>query len=339
MAVYLSLMNTPFNLENLIIYLKSKKRTIFLLAVIFSILITAYAYFFKLNVYNAQVKFYITNSEAIDQEAILNKSIIDFSVERQDLSRLKSFGYSNIILLNILDSIKNSKNSFNPLIIKELEDNNPLYYLAEWYKVKITDLGEIEVTAKHKDAEFANFLCHQIMNGINAMNNKFLAEFKKEQIIASERQIELLNQEKKIIYEKIDTLSSIIKETNYLANIKNFERSIKSKFLSNKEVQQYIIEISSPKKLELNMLLYKINNIDASIESFNRTLNNDRWSIELLKKKKPFMTQDKPVLNNYSPIKLVSILFCSFIILFFALMLAYALYLRYQQYIKLIFSK
>ena len=324
-----------FNLENLILYLKARKRIIFILVTISTLLATFFIYYFKLNLYSAQVKFYITNSEAVDHNTILKKKFIDLSVEDKDLLRLQSFGYSNRLILGIIDSIQTNTAITDPELLDILSGEGSLNYIANLYEVEITKLDEIQVTVRHRDKDFAYYLCHQIMRRINKMNNEFLSEFKEEQIGATERQILLLNEEKKELLSKMNALSEKIKGTDYLASIRKFKEKVKSNSISNEEMQEFIVQYNSPEKLELDIAIQKISSLDERIEVLNRSLYNDRWSMDRLEKKKPYITQDKPAKNHFNWYSLSLAFLVALFNSSFLIVLVYALYFRYNKYIKL----
>lgn len=323
-------MQAFFSLENLINYLKSRTKIILFLIVLLTVCYSLFRVYTKLNKYESQVRFYITNSEAVDYRSIVSKGFIDISGEKRDLLRLQSFGYSNQLLQLVTDSVDAEE---FPFLSGYLEENKVLNYIADLYEVSITDLGELEVTVTHENKEFSYFLAHQLMNGINRMNNSFLSEFKEDQIEASQRQLVLLNKEKKEILKKIEVLS----KKNNAADLKAINE-FKSSHIEKSELQDYLASINNPEKLELSLCLQKNLSIDENIESFNRTLYNDSWSLEMLKKKKPFITQDKPPKNRLGLVSILVLMFTTFLTVAFAVVLFYSLRFRYKRYIDLLFS-
>jgi hypothetical protein len=323
-------MQPNFTIENLIFYLKEQKKAVFVISVFLAISYSSFRIYTKLSKYEAQIKFYITSSDAVDYKTILDKSFIDISVEQRDLLRLQSFGYSNQLLNIVADSIIHSDESFLDQIKNE---GNLLKYVSKYYQVNLSGSGEIEITTRHTNEKFCYFLCHHIMNGINAMNNDFLSEFKLDQIEASQRQLKLLGEEKKEVLRKINSLSSSINDSD----LKSLQSSSKN-YIDKKDLQDFISGINSPEKLELNLCLQKIQNLDENIETFNRSLYNDKWSIEMLQKKKPFITQNKPALYMLDLLNISILFVSSFLVFFFLVILFYSIKFRYQKYIKMLFS-
>lgn len=323
-------MQNDFTLESTIEFLKSKKRTILLFIVLLTIIYSTFRIFTNLNRYETQIRFYVTNSEAIDYKSIVDKGFIDISGEDRDLLRLQSFGYSNQLLQAVIDSINMLNTS---AFSRYVENKNALGYISSLYEVSITDLGELEVTVTHGDKEFAYILVHQIMNGINKMNNLFLSEFKEDQVEASKRQLNLLNQEKKDILKKIIVLS----EKSNAADLKVI-KEFGSKRIGVDELQGYLANLNNPEKVELSLCLQKVQSIDVNIESFNKALYNDSWSLEMLKKKKPFVTQDKPARNRLGFISICILIGSTFSTFSFLVVLFYSLKFRYKKYIDLLFS-
>ena len=302
-----------------------------------AMLISILAYYIKFNKYQSQVRFFITNSDAVDYKSIVEKSFIDISVEKRDLFRLQSFGYSNQLLEILKDSILAKSVQFNEEINNQVNSENGINYISRYYQVNITELGEMEITSYHLNREFTHFLCHQIMHALNQMNNDFLAAFKEDQIEASERQLVLLNGEKMEVLLEISNLSEKLNKLDFFS-LNNFKKELKANKVNEDEMEAFINNQNSPERLKLEMLYQKVKSLDDNIESFNRTLYNDQWSLEMLNKKQPFITQDKPPRSKFSIYSLMLVLISSFFISLVGIILWYALRFRYSKYIKLIFS-
>lgn len=327
-ALLLFLMGPEFNLENLILNLKSRKWHILIFSIIVSASLTAYIYSFSVKRYSAQVKFYVTNSESIDYNTILNKSFIDLSVENRDLNRLRSFGYSSTLLSNVVDSLRKDSRISDREVLEKINSDNADGFIANIYEVTITPLGEIAVTVKCDDRQLAYSLSRQIMLCLNEINNAFLSDFKQEQIEARERQIKLLENEKIQLLQKVDSLSKTVDE----------EVKIYFGSRSTKDLEKLIASQSSPERIELGLAIQKVNNLSANIEDFKRALYNDRLSLEMLKKKSPYLTQDRAVKSNINLYSITGMLLVSFLFSMIALSIYFALVFRYKRYLKLLFS-
>lgn len=331
-------MDPQITLENLILHLKSKKWWILFSSIGITLTVVIYLYFFKLNVFETQLKFYVTNSETVEYNTILDKSFIDISEEKKGLLRLQSFGYSTKLLNTIIDSIVKNEQ----FEIKEINPNThrdiASMELLRMYEVSITELGEVMVRVKHENRAFSDFLCHQIMECINAMNNQFLADFKQEQIEATKRHIQTLEESKKNLLIEVNTISKKIREKDIMNEYIKFEKLLKSGLLSFGDLQESVLYQNSPETIELGMSMQKINGIDENLERHNRILNNDQLSLERLSRKKPFVTQDNFPRTNQSLNSLIKIALFSFLVASFMITLGCILYFRYQKYIKMFFN-
>jgi|GEM_PF-4692879 len=327
-------MQESSSLEEFISKLRKRKRKILLLSILLTFVISISISWYKANTFYGELKFYISSSEFVDYNTITDKSFVDISVNESELLRLQSFAFSKQLLEAVMDTlIKNNQIKTDELVIAS-EKGSGLEFLSNLFQVDVSPLGELVIHSRYNNKNFIEILNHRIMHEINAMNNAFLSDFKSEKIEASEKQITLLEDEKRELFTKANEIRKQLTDSKISSSA--------SRQMMNKEYLQYgelFWNQNATEYLELNILLQKISNIDERIESLKRIIFNDKWSVQRLKYKKPFITSDLPIKNLYSPYNSLLIFGFTLLISLMIWTLIFSLMIRYEKYLKLVLGK
>ncbi len=322
------------NASQLIKEIGHKRKRISLVSFLVAIIVSVSCYFFVFNKFHSQLRFYITASGTANYNTILEQDFVDISVNLSEIKRIQSFAYSNNLAKLVCDSLQSLSLQTTPSCCQSSED---YYQLIKYYQVDISHLNEIEVHSKHPDLEMAKKLSSLIMFFINQLNNDFLASFKHDQIKAREGQIALLEENKAKLKSKIQELSIQIKAYGQSKEVEEALIRINNPSLgqsSTLSLMELLLNKHQPEIRELELVIDRLNSINNEIENEFRNLRNDQLSMELIKSKQAYLTQEITPKNRQSAFNVIWLLLVSFIICVFLQVLLIAINQRYKQYFQ-----
>jgi uncharacterized protein involved in exopolysaccharide biosynthesis len=201
-----------YSLVHVLRILKKWQKSIFLFAVIATLGVAVFSWFFLDNYFLSYARFYPVNLAYSDRSAMFSESgvTVPFYGDKEDVNRVLTIAQSAELAQRIIDQyhlaahydIDTTKQFWRTKVKKELESN---------FKVLKTEQGAVEISSLDTDPKLAREIVEYALKYVDETNKARMNESKRTQITMFDKQI-LMQQERASEYG--DSMAKLGKRFN-----------------------------------------------------------------------------------------------------------------------------